>query len=65
MVSEPIALAATAAVVSGMNTIILWKVREEAGINLPALAVTSACLSAFSTFIIWSLHEIMKMRERR
>ena len=65
MVSEPVALAATAAVVSGMNTIILWKVREEAGINLPALAVTSACLSAFSTFIIWSLHEIMKVRGKR
>ena len=65
MVSEPVALAATSAVISGMNTIILWKVREEAGINLPALAVTSACLSAFSTFIIWSLHEIMKMREKK
>jgi len=65
MVSEPVALAATSAVISGVNTIILWKVREEAGINLPALALTSACLSAFSTFIIWSLHEIMKMREKR
>ena len=65
MVSEPVALAATSAVISGVNTIILWKVRKEAGINLPVLAVTSACLSAFSTFIIWSLHEIMKVHGRR
>jgi len=65
MVSEPVALAATAAVVSGMNTIILWKVREEAGINLPALAITSACLSAFSTFVIWSIHGIIKESERK
>ena len=65
MVSEPVALAATAAVVSGMNAIILWKVREEAGINLPALAITSACLSAFSTFVIWSIHSIIKEREMR
>ena len=63
MVSEPVALAATAAVISGMNTIILWKVRQEAGINLPALAITSACLSAFSTFIIWSLHEIIEEKK--
>ena len=65
MVSEPVALAATAAVISGMNTIILWKVRQEAGINLPALAVTSACLSAFNTFVIWSVHGIIKESERQ